>query len=80
MIVYAEFFRPDGEPFCGSDSVLILDGRNNLANMIETAKAQVDRLRNVQNIGGFEIRRGDRFRDSNPVLYRAHHTTTEPTK
>lgn len=55
----------------GSDSVFILDGRNNLQNMIYDCRQRMKRLEKVQHYVHFEIRRGD-LRETNPeVIYKS---------
>ena len=55
----------------GSDSVFILDGRNNLATMIIDAKKQAQRLKNVAKIDAFEIHKGTRFSEST-IIYKSY--------
>ena len=55
---FAEFFV-DGVEQCGSDSVFILDGRNNIETMINDAYERMERLKPVQpHYNGFNICRG----------------------
>lgn len=46
---------------CGSDSVLKLDGRLSLQNMIERARQRADELRNVQKYEAFKVMRSIRM-------------------
>lgn len=43
----------------GSDSVFILDARNNLDTMINDAYERIEKLKNVQKYRHFQIREGD---------------------
>lgn len=75
MKYFAEFLDIDlaGEMTkpCGSDSVFILDGRNNLDTMITDAHNRLKALnKHVHPTWcGFNIMKGDRF-DSAVVVYR----------
>lgn len=44
---------------CGSDSVFILDGRNNLDTMINDGFERMRKLENVQNFAGFQVMKGN---------------------
>ena len=60
---------------CGSDSIYILDGRNNLAIMIQDSKDRMIKLVNVQpSYSAFHIHRGD-LKNSQII-----HTHTEEIK
>lgn len=51
----------------GSDSVFILDARNNLETMKFDAVKRMEQLKRVQDYIGFKIMKGDRFTNSKQV-------------
>ena len=56
-------------PAVGSDSVMILDGRNCLYNMCEQSKERMEQLNKNLNKGykGFKIHRADSFTKENVI-------------
>ena len=53
----------------GTDSVFILDGRNNILTMIEDSNKRLEQMNDFKNIyKGFRIMNGSRFDDSK-VIY-----------
>ena len=69
MKIYAEFFNKEGKPFCGSDSVYMLDGRNSIKTMKEDIYRRANRLLYVKsNIGFYKIYKGERIQHGNQVL------------
>jgi len=70
-MIYVEYFDKEGKPFCGSDSVFILDGRNKPSIWMKDANQRAWHLRKVNNmIDSFNIRKGERFSDYNIILYK----------
>ena len=51
----------------GSDGVFILDGRNTLETMKRDAQERLFRLRNVRQIDGYRIMKGERFTNAEQV-------------
>ena len=58
MKYHAEF-NHNGIVPCGSDSIFVLDGRNNLETMVDDCKQYIDKKRKVTTFNGFTIYRGD---------------------
>lgn len=56
----------------GSDGTLILDGRHSLPRMESCAYSHAYKLRFIHNYIGFQIRKGDRFKDTNPIVSNVH--------
>lgn len=54
---------------CGSDGVYILDGRNNLDNMIFDAEKRLEKMRTIHNVIGYKIIKAQRFTDAGTVLF-----------
>lgn len=55
---------------CGSDGVYILDGRNNLDNMILDAEKRLEKMRMIHTyIIGYKIIKAQRFSDTGTVLF-----------
>lgn len=52
-------------PMCGSDSVMVLDARKNVYNMVEDCIKRMEQLKAV----GFTIIAATSFRDKGRVLY-----------
>ena len=52
-------------PACGGDSVLVLDGRNNIDNMISDATNYNNRMKN--KFTGFKILKGESFTRSREI-------------
>ena len=48
----------------GSDGVYVLDGRNNLCTMIVDCHDRVAKLRNLFQVDGFDICKGEKFSTS----------------
>ena len=57
---------------CGSDSVFILDGRNNLSTMIQDAEQRRDRLKLAKGYIAFKIMQGSRFSDNNKIVHQSN--------
>ena len=65
-------------PMCGSDGVYILDGRNNIDNMISDAKKRMEKMRTIHpDICGFKIIKAQRFSDVGTVLLSTFNTVTK---
>ena len=70
-MIYVEYFNKEGEPFCGFDSVFLLDGGNEPSIWIKDANEKAYRLRKVNNkIHRFKIKKGERFSSYNIILYK----------
>jgi len=55
---------------CGSDAVLILDGRESLLTHIMNGEERRQSLKNVMPyVCGFRIMKGSRFSDKNEIIY-----------
>lgn len=55
---------------CGSDGVYILDGRNNIDNMIIDAEMRLQKIRMIHpGICGYEIIKAQRLSDVGTVLF-----------
>lgn len=55
----------------GTDSILILDGRTTLDNMIQECTHYMYRMRKVQDYRGFIIYKGNKIKDGNQVIYKS---------
>lgn len=54
-------------PVCGSDGVVLIDGRFSEVRANAVARAQAHRLRNVKpHLLGFQLRKGESFSRSRP--------------
>lgn len=57
-------------PMCGSDSVYILDGRNNLDTMIFDAERRMEKMRTIHaDICGYKIIKAQRLSDTGTILF-----------
>lgn len=55
---------------CGSDGVYILDGRNNLDNMIIDAEERMEKMRTIHTyIIGYKIIKAQSLLDTGTILY-----------
>jgi hypothetical protein len=60
---------------CGSDSVYILDGRNNLENMVCDAEKRMEKMRTIHaDICGYKIIRAQRLSDIGTILLSTFNT------
>ena len=65
-------------PMCGSDSVYILDGRNNLDTMISDAEKRVEKMRTIHPyICGYKIIKAQSLLDVGTVLFSTFNTVTK---
>jgi hypothetical protein len=73
-MVYTQFFttnlKGDIDTALGSDGVFILDGRNNLTNMIIDSNDRYKKMKRIHDdYIGYKIMKGNRFDDNNQILY-----------
>lgn len=60
---------------CGSDSVYILDGRNNLDTMISDAEKRMEKMRTIHaDICGYKIIKAQSFLDVGTILFSTFNT------
>ena len=75
-MVYAQFYDYDlsGQlnETCGSDSVLILDGRVNRTNQLGIIFKYCHQLKNIRTFKAFRIMKGDSFTRSQPISNLIH--------
>jgi hypothetical protein len=75
MKYYAEFLTTDLKgntvTALGSEGVHVLDGRLRLESMIEDTKFQMRKFQRTvhPDYCGFQIRKGERFEDKNPIIF-----------